>query len=611
MALCATQMLIVGCGSSTESVGSSSSVAQQSQASSGTVILRTSLENVRPRAVSSTQVPAEVSQFRVTGIASSETAIYGPVVLAKASEVVLTGVPVEVIALRVELLDGAGLAIGGLSVPVRLQPGQVVNLEQPSFAFLADTSTTGGPTDSFGTFHFDAAQALSPVDYDQTLASKRISRVSPGNYQVLVSGDYLLRTTVRIGEGRDEVLQMQSDRGPLPGLPLQVQAPLRGEANRTFSRMIGLRAGDKLKLVRTRNTNPSFLSGDLAITLIGPNLKAPATQRISVGLEPRGSRNFSGRGRVTTAGRYVTFDTIGVADLNPGAGSLSYFRDTVTGLTISLPNQATESSVSADGRYFAFAQRIINDPFQFGTVFLYDRITGQSRNVSEDGDIQFSHLPRVSSDGSTVLFVGGLGSLRGQPISPEALFVAKFLNGNSTGSFSLSGSLFSLEFARSGAFDLSADGNWAAFSTGGTVYATDILNNRQYTIRTGQSCCISGDGSQIAICDSGKLFYSSPLDSGVEVADANPLFVSAMSDDGRFVVFVSSSNRATVYDHATGRLREVSYNLDGTLSNDSDVTISPDGSKIVWTSSSGGLVEGDNNVQPDVFMIDNPLFPES
>lgn len=77
-------------------------------------------------------VPAEVTDFRFTGRSAAGNTIYGPVERAKAGEVLLENVPVAVVFLNIQYLNGATV-VGTGEMPVQLQAGGSLTVENPPF----------------------------------------------------------------------------------------------------------------------------------------------------------------------------------------------------------------------------------------------------------------------------------------------------------------------------------------------------------------------------------------------------------------------------------------------------------------------------------------------
>jgi hypothetical protein len=101
-------------------------------------------------------------------------------------------------------------------------------------------------------------------------------------------------------------------------------------------------------------------------------------------------------------------------------------------------------------------------------------------------------------------------------------------------------------------------------------------------------------------------------------------FLPDVSDDGRYVTFLSNSDdlggatnssqfvfSVYVHDRVTGTTELVSKSLtdeDVFVNSSAAPQISGDGSSIVFVTSSGDVVEGDTNDASDIFVADNPFF---
>jgi hypothetical protein len=124
----------------------------------GSVALKTELEasaRVLARSVVTVQsdiVPAEVTQFRITGVNGAGELVFGPVVVAKAAEVTIEGVPVTVTRLRVELLIANEVVVGAWSQNVTINAQETLEVEDPTYVFAALVGETGpqGPTGATG-----------------------------------------------------------------------------------------------------------------------------------------------------------------------------------------------------------------------------------------------------------------------------------------------------------------------------------------------------------------------------------------------------------------------------------------------------------------------------
>ena len=85
-------------------------------------------------------VPAEVVQLRITGYSAAGQLIYGPVVRGKASQIVLTDVPVLVTSIRVEYLRNDATPVGLYVEATQLAPGQTKVIVDPPYQDFSNTT---------------------------------------------------------------------------------------------------------------------------------------------------------------------------------------------------------------------------------------------------------------------------------------------------------------------------------------------------------------------------------------------------------------------------------------------------------------------------------------
>ncbi len=159
-------LVLTGCGSSgEESFVDLTRLPGTGNVATGTLVLRSQLQTSRVRAqqvtiIESDVIPVEVTQFRLTGLDSSGVLIFGPEVVAKSAEVTVPGVPLSVVRVRVELLNASGLVLGAVSVATQFDQNEMVVLEGPTFAFAALVGETG-PTGPQGPAGEDGADGAT------------------------------------------------------------------------------------------------------------------------------------------------------------------------------------------------------------------------------------------------------------------------------------------------------------------------------------------------------------------------------------------------------------------------------------------------------------------
>ncbi len=270
-------------------------------------------------------------------------------------------------------------------------------------------------------------------------------------------------------------------------------------------------------------------------------------------------------------------------------------------------------SISSDGRLIAFTSIADNlaplDSNGTKDIFVHDTLTGATTLVSVTpigtaGNSQ-SDLPRIASGGRYVAFLSadsdlvtldsnGLGDVFVRDLQAGATTLVSSANGGSNGNSGVEG------------VAISGDGRFVAF----TSFASNL---------------VSGDGNNfedvfVADLGSGTIERVSVDSSGNE-GDQRSVWPS-ISDDGRFVTFVSladnlvaNDGNATfdvfLHDRASGATTCLSVDSTGTpgdLGTQPDVTtLSGDGRYALFSSASDNLVAGDTNGQIDVFLCDLQL----
>jgi Tol biopolymer transport system component len=267
-----------------------------------------------------------------------------------------------------------------------------------------------------------------------------------------------------------------------------------------------------------------------------------------------------------------------------------------------------DGSISADGRYVAFASKASNlvagDTNGKQDIFVQDRQTGQTTRVSVasdgaqgNGD---SGQPVISADGRFVAFYSSASNLvPGDTNGVEDVFVHDRLTGQTT----------RVSVASDGAQgngpswgpSISGDGRFVAFESrasnlvpGDTNDTTDVFVHDRLT----------GQTMRVSVASDGREGNSYS-------------WLARISADGRFVVFTSDASNLVpgdtngtwdvfVHDRQTGQTTMVSVAPDGTPGNGRSigVSISGDGRFVAFMSEASNLVAGDTNGTWDVFVRD-------
>jgi Tol biopolymer transport system component len=310
----------------------------------------------------------------------------------------------------------------------------------------------------------------------------------------------------------------------------------------------------------------------------------------------------------------VPSDTNGVSDI--------FVRDTVAGTTarVSIATGGTEAngssgnpSIGGDGHYVAFtsgaSNLVIGDTNSSGDVFLRDTETGTTSlvSVATDGTAGdgSSYTPSMSADGHRVAFYSDASNLvAGDTNGYPDVFVLDTVTGTtilvSVGIGGAPGNLPSMVPF------ISADGRHVTFgSFASNLVAGDTNGTNDVFVRD----LVTGS---TALVDASAF--------GFPVPPNLPSYPSAISADGRYVAFYSTSavltlgdtnntGDAFIRDTLVGTSRRVSMSTDGKEGKDYSFapSISADGRWVAFTSSATNLVAADTNGEDDIFLR-GPLF---
>ena len=324
--------------------------------------------------------------------------------------------------------------------------------------------------------------------------------------------------------------------------------------------------------------------------------------------------------QIDGGGHYVVFtstaddltavpDTNGLADV--------YLRDVQTSVTTrvtfaadgSEPDGSSYSpSVSADGRYIAFASDATNlvpgDTNAVTDVFVRDIVAGVTTRVSiptvgGEGD-GGSYSPSISSDGSRVAFATDATNLVTDDTNFLTDIFVRDLVAVTTSRVSVA-AVGGDSDGPSSSPAISGDGQVVAFASDASNlagddfnFATDIFAT---TLATGATIrmSVAADGTD---------------------ADG-PSYSPAISHTGRYVAFMSVASNLIVDDTnfafdvfrrdvTTGTTARFSFSTAGGDANGSaySPSISDDGTRVAFISDSTNLVPGDGNFLFDVFTSD-------
>jgi Tol biopolymer transport system component len=265
-------------------------------------------------------------------------------------------------------------------------------------------------------------------------------------------------------------------------------------------------------------------------------------------------------------------------------------------------------SISADGRYVAFASIAVNlvsgDTNGVQDIFVHDRQTGQTTRVSvASGGAQAngpSFDPSISADGRYVAFASLATNLvSGDTNNEQDIFVHDRQTGQTTRvSVATGGGQANLASSDP---SISADGRYVAFeSIASNLVSGDTNNTGDIFVHDRQT----GATTRVSIGPGGTQANRGSL-------------APSISADGRYVAFHSSATNLVsgvtngtthifVHDRQTGATTRVSVASDGTEGNSVSIkpSISADGRYVAFQSIATNLVSGDTNGTQDIFVHD-------
>ena len=308
--------------------------------------------------------------------------------------------------------------------------------------------------------------------------------------------------------------------------------------------------------------------------------------------------------------RFLILVAASLVSLSPTpvfAGSTE--RVSVSALGLQANGNSVNASISADGRYVAFASDATNlsdgDTNGLRDVFVYDRETGviARASVSTSGaqGNGGSFRPAISADGRYVAFESDASNLVDGDINGVTDIFAHDRQTGATGRVSVAtggaqGNQASFLAA------ISADGRYVAFDsdasnlvTGDLNFLADVFVHDRQTGET-ERVSVATDGTE---------------------GDWNS-FAASISGDGRYVAFESEAGNLVAGDtgwlsdifvrdrQAPGTTVRVSIASDGSQADDGSywAAISADGRYVAFDSDATNLVSADFNASADVFVRD-------
>ncbi len=362
------------------------------------------------------------------------------------------------------------------------------------------------------------------------------------------------------------------------------------------------------------------------------DLVKKTTTRVSVSSNGLEGNQASYWPFISADGRYVTFtsEADNLVETDPNTYGDVFLHDLKTGKTelISVAingNSGNDlsfwSSISSDGRYVVFMSQATNlvasDLNDSWDIFLRDRTTGVTKIISNGYDGKQansqSEYPVISADGNYIAYASDAANIvAGDTSGYRDVFEVDWKTGKTIRVSVSTDGIPANNGTQVFALSISADGKFVAFASlatnlipKDTNQAWDIfVHDRDTAVTTLVS--ISSDGTQ---------------------ADAGSYGV-AISADGRYVAFGSNATNLVtgdtnstmdvfVHDLQSGKTQRVSIASDGTQGNDSsgfsliapngiDLAYGPlitsDGGTVVFMSNASNLVNGDTNLNQDIFI---------
>lgn len=333
------------------------------------------------------------------------------------------------------------------------------------------------------------------------------------------------------------------------------------------------------------------------------------TTRISIGNDGQQGNYNSEDSAISDDGRYIVFESL-ANNLVPGDYNEFYdvflYDDNsglLRGITTSGNWGGLNPAISADGRYIVFESHstnlVVNDNNDETDIFLYDQQTGFYELVSVNSEEEqanyssFSNMD-ISPDGRFVAFSSGATNLderdnnfdRDVYVRDRLLGVTEWISFGVDGSPSNSGS---------GAPVISADGRYVAFVSAATNLVANDTNDRVDIFFHDRQTGITHRLSESESGQEGNHESSYP----------------SISDDGRFIVFLSFANNLVandtngsdvfIRDTWLGTIQKPCDSVEG--NGDSNLPfISGNGKFIVFISAADNLVAGDSNQAADAFV---------
>ncbi|MBZ0294078.1 MAG: CSLREA domain-containing protein, partial [Anaerolineae bacterium] len=273
-------------------------------------------------------------------------------------------------------------------------------------------------------------------------------------------------------------------------------------------------------------------------------------------------------------------------------------------------HQSRHPSISADGRYIAYQSEATNLTGTSDTsiydIFLYDQLTDQTIRVSQqpDGSLPWgtSQYPEISTDGHYITYSSMANNIVADDTAPDDIFVYDRLT-NQTRRVS-EGSTGTPSNSSSFRPTISADGRYVAFQSMATSFGSGISGSYNIWVKdlvTNQltQLSLAPDGGQAG----GSSEYPSMSDDGRYVV---------YQSTSPALVYGDNNNERDVFlrDVVAGTTLRLSFSIEGGNTNgfSGSPVISSDGNFVAFRSAASNIIPNDTTTE-DIFLVNLAALP--
>jgi Tol biopolymer transport system component len=341
------------------------------------------------------------------------------------------------------------------------------------------------------------------------------------------------------------------------------------------------------------------------------------TTRVSVASDGTQANGGSFTPSISADGRYVAFASIAVNLVSGDTNGVQdiFVHDRQTGQTtrVSVASGGAQAngpsydpSISADGRYVAFASLATNlvsgDTNNTGDIFVHDRQTGQTTRVS------------VATGGGQAN-----GNSSNPSISADGRYIAFDSNASNlvSGDTNNTGDIF-VHDRQTGATTRVSIGPGGTQANRGSLAPSISADGRYVAFHSDATNLVSGvtNGTTHIFVHDRQTGATTRVSVASDGTEGNSLSIRpSISADGRYVAFQSiatnlgctnGTQHIFVHDRQTGQTTCVSVASDGTEGNSgsNDPSISANGRYVAFQSQANNLVSGDTGFITDIFIHD-------